>query len=247
MQIRGNYLKQERNYIIEFSNYLVLGFLRIENLCALLDKSRAYSKYKEIPHILQNYVMAEGDETRQSTLQKNFEEKLQTINMYSFALSKMPEQSRKSGNDIDKLNHIVSTHYGIEENNFFSSTLSNRDITHHALDENINNKIVDFLKKYSELKGRIKSIKNKDTIRDIYVCTMISSAEFTNALHHIYISYYVYANNDAKHKENLDKASKHLERAIFDIDESSDLTDQQEIKHDHIKRRLDKIFNVGKH
>lgn len=253
-------MKKPVNYVITFSKYLVLSFLRIENLYVLVNKSRDYGKYLKILEMLEKYMTATGDNDRISTLQESIEELLiiyyendkgitEKINMYDYVLEKIPENSTINDNSIDCLNDIVHKNYEIDNKNFFSSIVNNKEECYEDLDEKLTDSIALFIKEYRDLFRRAKhSHIKKSTIMDIKVVIIISATELISALHHIYVAYYIYKkNNDLvdKRKENINKAYNHLQRAILDIKEVRLISDQKHIKHEDIKKRLDKINDVG--
>lgn len=243
-------MEKEKNYIIEFANYIVLGFIRVENLHALFKKSRAYNQYTYIPEMLGKYINASGDDNRKNTLNDSINN--ETKHMYTDILKymkKIKSLDGLKGNDVDKLNSIVHRDYNITENKFFSSVTSNDKAPNSDnIDEDLLKYISKFISEYEKLKNRLskKHIKKqKGVARDLLICMMISATEFTNTLHHVYIAYYVYKYDTKEHKNNIQKAIKHLQRAILDIQEALNISDQKDIQYEHIKQRLDKIYNVG--
>lgn len=245
--------KIKQHYIVEFSNYIVLGFLRIENLYALLTRHRAYSKYLEIPKILEEY--SNSPKNKGGNQLRNSLNKLVKINenkdMYKFVLDNIPLSKINindlNGDDIDKLNIVIHKDYNIQTTYFFSNLNSDDNQKYDDnFDEKLDKNINSFIKYYDTLIQRLKQPHiDQPTKQDMTICSIISATEFTNAIHHIYISYYVYKKDDYKHDENINKAIRHLQRAILDIQEALNLSDQKDIKFEHVQKRLNKIYNVG--
>jgi hypothetical protein len=143
--------------------------------------------------------------------------------------------------------------YGVEDKKFFSSiSIINKEINvnEDLIDSEIYiiNSLTTFFGKFIKINRQIKKYENKDikkkeTIKDLKVCRIIISTEFSNFLHHIYVAYHK-SSNKIKKIENITKGLNHLKRASSDAEKAFVLS-KDCFDYTVIKKRLEEISQVG--